>query len=307
MVRRLPSLNALRAFEAAARLLSFKRAAEELHVTPAAISHQIKALEEELGQALFRRLNRMLLLTDAGQLLLPGVGEGFDRLAEAVRRLEQTRSFGTLVVSVAPSFASKWLVPRLERFTAAHPDVDVQVSANMTPVDLHREPVDVAIRFGFGRYPGLTVVKLFDEAVAPLCAPHLLDGEPPLGRPEDLRHHTLLHDDSARIDVTAPDWRMWLRAAGVEGVDATRGPHFSFADHAMQAAIEGVGVVLGRVALAERDLAAGRLVMPFALSLPIDPAYYMLATESSLRSPIVAAFRDWVLAEARRREPAGDA
>ena len=306
MTRRLPPLNALRAFEAAARHLSFTRAAQELHVTPAAISHQIKALEEHLGQALFRRLNRMLLLTDAGQLLLPSLSEGFDRLAEAVDRLERTRGRGTLVVSIAPSFASKWLVPRLERFAAACPEVDVQVSANMMPVDLHRDAVDVAIRFGFGDYPGVEVVKLFDEAVAPLCAPWLLDGDPPLSRPEDLRHHTLLHDDSARIDATAPDWRMWLKASGVEDVDPSRGPHFSFADHAMQAAIEGAGVVLGRLALAERDLAAGRLVKPFALSLPIGPSYYILATEGGLRRPEVVAFRDWMLAETRRPDSAAE-
>ncbi len=302
MRRRLPSLNALRAFEAAARHLSFKRAAEELHVTPAAISHQIKALEEELGQPLFRRLNRLLLLTDAGQLLLPGASEGFDRLAEAVCRLGQTRTLSTLVVSVAPSFASKWLVPRLERFAAAHPEIDVRVSASITPVDLHRDPVDIAIRFGFGRYPGLEVTKLFDEAVAPLCAPHLISGDPPLRRLEDLRHHTLLHDDSAEFHGvgTRPDWRMWLKAAGVDGVDTTRGPHFSFADHAIQAAIEGAGVALSQTALAQGDLEAGHLVMPFALSLPIDPAYYILTTEGLLRRRPVGAFRDWVLAEVGR-------
>src|SRR5690606_17576811 len=232
MARRLPPLNALRAFEAAARHMSFTNAAEELFVTPAAISHQIRALEEWCGQPLFRRLNRALLLTEAGQMLHPGLRDGFDRLAETVERLRACEAGGELVVSMPPSFASKWLVPRLERFTSRHPDIDVRISANIELVDFRRDRVDVALRFGFGHYPELEVHRLFTASVAPICSPRLLEGPHPLRTPQDLRLHTLLHDDSTFLfDATHPDWRMWLKAAGVEGVDASRGPRFSHAEH----------------------------------------------------------------------------
>jgi LysR family glycine cleavage system transcriptional activator len=298
MTRRLPSLNALRAFEAAGRHLSFTRAAEELHVTPAAISHQVKALEAHLGVQLFRRLNRALLLTDAGQLCLPGVGEGFDRLAAAMAGLEERDARGALTVSVSPSFASKWLVPRLERFTTAYPEIDVRVSASMALVDFQREDVDLAIRYGRGKYPGLRVDPLLQDSIAPMCSPRLRDGARPIRVLGDLRRHTLLHDDSMSFDDAAPDWRMWLAAAGVEGVDTDRGMRFSQFDLAIQAAIDGAGVVLGFRSLVADDLAAGRLVIPFDLSLPLSFAYYVVAPEATADRPKVAAFRDWLLAEA---------
>jgi LysR family glycine cleavage system transcriptional activator len=307
MAHQLPSLNALRAFEAAGRHLSFTRAARELHVTPAAISHQVKALEAHLGVPLFRRLNRALLLTDAGQLCLPGIGEGFDRLAAALARLETREGRGALTVSVSPSFASKWLVPRLEHFTAAHPETDVRISATMDLVDFGRENVDLAIRYGHGVYPGLRVEKLLDDTMAPVCSPRLRDGPSPIRGPGDLRHHTLLHDDSLDFDAAAPDWRMWLKAAGVEGVDPERGPRFSQADLSLQAAIDGVGVALGFRSLVANDLAAGRLVMPFDLSLPLSFAYYVVAPESAAERPKVADFRDWLLAEAAASGPLGQA
>ncbi len=304
MPQRLPPLNALRAFEAAGRHLSITKAAEELHVTPAAVSHQVKALEDYLGQPLFRRLNRQLLLTDAGQLCLPGVRDGFERLAEAMARLDERKGNSVLAVSVAPSFAAKWLVPRLERFTRAHPNLDVRISPSMELSDFRGDQIDIAVRFGFGDYSGLVVDKLIDESVVPLCSPALMAGEHPLETPDDLRHHSLLHDESIQFDSTTPDWAMWLKAAGVSGVDASRGAHFSYADHAIQAAINGAGVVLGRHSLAAADIAAGHLVMPFALCLPLAPAYYVVLPEAALERSNVAAFRDWLLAEARAEREA---
>ena len=301
---RLPPLNALRAFESAARHMSVSRAAAELHVTPAAVSHQIRALEEHLGVPLFRRLNRGLVLTEDGALLAPGLRDGFDRLTAAMQRLDERRSGGTLVVSVAPSFAAKWLVPRLERFTRAHPDIDVRISATMELADLRRDAVDVAIRFGWGDYPGLEVHKLTAETTTPMCSPALLAGARPLREPADLRHHVLIHDDSMAFDPTAPDWRMWLKAAGIEGVDVSRGQHYSFGDHAIQAAVNGAGVLLGRQSLAGDDLAAGRLVMPFELCLPVKPAYYLLLPPPGQRPARVAAFRDWLLSEIAARRDA---
>lgn len=299
--RRPPLLNALRAFEASARHLSFTKAADELGVTPAAVSHQIRQLEDYLGMPLFRRLTRAVLLTDAAQACLPTLREGFDRLAEAVAILQSADRAGILTVSVAPSFAGKWLLPRIERFTSAHPDIDVRISANMAVVDFRSDQVDVAIRFGRGNYEGLSVDKLFSESVTPMCSP-ALQRKRPLRTPQDLETHTLIHDDSAYVIGPTPDWRMWLKMAGVANVDADRGLRFSFAEHALQAAIDGLGVVLGRRSLASADLAGGRLVTPFALSLPIEFAYYLVRPAFEDDRPKVALFRDWILAEARRDE-----
>jgi LysR family transcriptional regulator, glycine cleavage system transcriptional activator len=302
MVRKLPPLSALRAFEAAARHLSFTRAADELGVTPAAISHQVRNLEEQLGIPLFQRLTRAVRLTDAGQAFQPLLSDGFERLAAAVAVLQATERAGILTVSVAPSFAGKWLVPRIERFAALHPEIDLRISASMALVDFRSDQVDVAIRFGQGRYPGLKVDKLFSESVTPLCSPAFTQGPHPLRTPEDLRHHTLLHDDSAYAVGPTPDWRMWLKLAGHEDVDARRGLRFSHAEHALQAACDGLGVVLGRQSLAAGDIAAGRLVRPFHLVLPIDFGYFLVRPEAGEERPKVAAFREWILGEARQDE-----
>lgn len=296
-MRRLPPLNALRAFEAAGRHMSFTRAAQELNVTPAAVSHQIKALEEHLGVRLFRRLNRSLLLTDAGQLCLPGVRDAFEALAEAVARVPQAESRGIITVSCPPAFATKWLVPRVERFSAAHPDLDVRVAASLGLVDFMREEVDIAVRFGGGEYPGMRVDRLLSESVVPMCSPRLLDDGKALREPADLANVVLLHDDSLVRNPSAPDWRMWLKAAGADNVDATPGPHFSQSDHAMQAAIDGAGVVLGRFSLAAADLADRRLVVPFDLTLPVAFSYYVVCPEEIADRPRIAAFRRWLLAE----------
>ena len=296
----LPPLNALRAFEAAGRHLSLTRAARELHVTPAAVSHQVKGLEEYLGVKLFRRVRNSLLLTDAGQACLPGLGEGFNQLARAMERLREHDSHGALLMSVAPAFAVKWLVPRLERFDAAYPEIDVRMSASLELVDFERDGFDAAIRLGRGTYPGLQVHKLFEESVVPMCSPGLLDAGHPLHTPEDLQHHVLLHDDSLSFERAAPDWPMWLKAVGVEGVDAARGPHFSHPDHAIQAAMDGAGVVLGWRMLAAADLEAGRLAIPFDLTLPMELAFYLVYPQGMAERPKLAAFRDWLLEEASR-------
>ena len=296
---RLPPLNGLRAFAVAGQRLNFSKAAADLGVTPAAISHQIKGLEEFLGTPLFRREARQVQLTTAGERLLPGVRDGFDRLVEAVDRLRLSEDAGVLNASVAPSFVSKWLVPRLERFNRQHPDIDVRISASLELSEFPNDGFDIGIRFGFGRYPNLRVDKIFDEAAVPMCSPSLFEGEHALRTPDDLRFHVLLHDDSLlKLGDTLPDWQMWLKAAGYTHIDASHGPHFSSSDHAIDAAIAGAGVALSRIALVTEDVEAGRLVLPFALDIPLVPAYYIVAPQDTAESPRIKAFREWLLAEA---------
>ncbi len=303
MARPLPSLNGLRAFEAAARHLSFTRAAEELNVTQAAVSHQIKGLEERLGIALFRRLNRALVLTEAGQRLYPATRDAFDRLAEAVEGLRARTTTGPLTVSVLPSFAAKWLVPRLSRFQERYPDIDLRIAALERLVDLARDDVDVAIRFGAGNWPGVRADLLLKNYLTPVCSPSMLDR---LREPADLAHVTLLHESMEPM-AQFPDWAAWLRAAGVSGVDVTRGLRFSHTHILLQAAIDGRGVALGQLALAADDLAAGRLAAPFDLKLPAGYAYYLVCLPGAVERPKIKAFREWVFAETaeRRRAPNG--
>jgi LysR family glycine cleavage system transcriptional activator len=292
MARRLPPLNALRAFEAAARHLSFTRAAEELNVTQAAVSHQIKSLEESLGMPLFRRLNRALALTDAGQVYLPPLREAFDILSDATARLRASGSAGTLTVSAMPSFAARWLVPRLPRFQRLHPDIDVRTSSTAQLVDFTNQDVDIAIRFGRGGWPDLSVERLLGEEIFPVASPQLRDGPPPIRTPEDLRGATLLHDDFA---IAWPDY---LKVAGLPDFAATRGPRFSDTAHLLQAAAAGHGVALARGALASDDIAAGRLVRLFDLTLPSETAYWVVMPPHYLKRPKVRAFRDWLFSEA---------
>jgi LysR family glycine cleavage system transcriptional activator len=298
MSRRLPPLNALRAFEAAARHLSFTKAAEELHVTQAAVSHQVRALEEYMGVQLFRRQNRAVLLTDAAQLCLPRLREAFDRLAEAVESIRGGGSESLLTVTITPSFAAKWLVPRLDGFRKAHPDLEVRIDASTQLADFARDNVDVGIRYGAGRYPGLASEMLMNVAVSPVCSPRLLKGEHPLKTPGDLRFHRLLHTDWTAQRGEEPDWRMWLLAAGVRDIDWTKGPQFNDWMLAIQAAIEGQGVVLGRTALVENDIAAGRLVQPFDVSVPGTFSYHLVYPQQTAKRAKVVAFRNWVMAEA---------
>ncbi len=298
MTLRLPPLSALRAFESAARHLSLKRAAQELNVTPAAISHQIRTLEDHLGVSLFRRDGRSLLLTDAGQACLPGIRDGFDRLAEAIDAIDSLGRAGVLTVSVAPSFAAKWLVPRLDRFQEKHPEIDVRVSASMQVTDFSRDDVDLAIRYGAGRYPDLVVEKLLTESVFPVCSPSLLKDKAPLDNPQDLKGLILLHDDSPDNDESCPTWERWLKAAGVSGMDASRGPRFNQSSLVIEAALLGKGVALAKATLAATDLAEGRLVKPFQVNAPVEFAYYVVCPKAKLNLPKVAVFRDWLRAAA---------
>ena len=308
MPERMPPLNALKAFEAAARHASFRKAANELNVSPAAISHQIKNLEAYLGVQLFHRQSRTTRLSEAGQAALPLLRDGFGRLAEAVQQMREEDRPQALRVSAPPSLAAKWLVPRLSGYAALNPGLDIRLSATATLIDdgaspapvnagFREEEADLAIRFGEGDWPGCRVEKLMDVSALPLCSPRLLEGRRALRRPDDLRHHTLLHDDTDYAG--RPEWRAWLAAAGVSGIDAARGPRFNQAALALDAAAEGQGVALTLEPLARADLAAGRLAAPFEVRLRLRPAYYLVCPEGAEEQPATAAFRLWLLAEAR--------
>jgi len=292
MTIRLPPMNTLRAFEAAARHLSFTLAADELHITQAAVSHQIKSLEEALGVRLFRRLNRAVRLTEEGQEFVGEVRKALSHLATAVERLAAPDAGGPLTISVLPSFASKWLVPRLGRFRDKHPEIDVRISPSTQLTDFRRDDVDLVVRYGKGEYEGLHSVRLMTEDIFPVCSPALLRGPKALSRPGDLLHHTLLHDDAY------VDWAMWLLAAGVKGINPRQGPFFTDSALVIQAAVEGQGVALARGALAAGDLAAGRLVKPFDIAIPTEYAYYILSPRATSQHPKIVAFREWLLEEA---------
>ncbi len=297
MVRKLPPLNALRAFEAAARHLSFTKAAEELFVTQAAVSHQIKTLESFLGIQLFRRMNRRLQLTNAGQDYFPVLRDALDMMNRATLRLRGQDDTGNLKISVLPSFAAKWLLPRLPRFSEENPSIDVLVSANDQIVDFDQDDFDLAIRYGTGNYPGLRVDRMMGDRIFPVCSPRLLEGERPLREPEDLRHHTLLHDDMARTDASANDWHGWLRATGITCVDPDRGPAYSHSSMVIQAAIGGHGIALGRTSLIGDDVAAGRLVCPFGPIIAGPFTYYLVGPEDTAEQPKIKAFKSWVQQE----------
>ena len=297
MTRRIYPLNSLRAFEASARHLSFVKAADELFVTPAAISQQVKLLEEYLGLQLFRRQPRGLILGEAGQILLPELREAFLRLDKAIEKVLESDSRGALTISVAPMFTVKWLLPRLQKFDTLFPNIDVRISSSMGLVDFQRDNFDIAIRLGNGKYPGLRSIKLFDESASPMCSPKLLEGKNAIRSLDDLRRHVLLHNDSLGFDTAASSWDKWLKAVGARQTDTSRGPHFSQPDHALQAAIDGAGVVLGWQYLAADDLAAGRLVEPFNLALPLEVAFYLVYPEAYADRPKVVAFRNWLIEE----------
>jgi LysR family glycine cleavage system transcriptional activator len=297
----LPPLNALRAFEAAARHLNFSRAADELSVTPGAVSQQIQNLEDYVGVALFKRTPKGLLLTDPAQIALPALREAFDRLAEAASMLTAAVDGRRLTVSVAPSFAAKWLVPRLGKFEALHPAVDVWISAGMELVDFASGEIDIAIRYGAGRYPGLDVTRLMQETVIAVASPGLLQSQP-LDDLPDLANHVLLHDGSPDADESCPDWTMWLAARGVRGVDGSRGPRFNQSSLVIEAAVGGRGVALAKRTLAQADLDAGRLVAPFQIATAVDFAYYLVHPKAKGRLPQVKAFVTWLTAEAEAHE-----
>ena len=292
MARRLPSMNALKVFEAAARHESFTRAAEELCVTQGAVSHQVKALEAELGLKFFHRQPQGLIVTEVGRDYLVVVRDALDRIAAGTDRLLQRQSAGVLTVSTSPNFASKWLVHRLGRFAEAHPTIDLRISAALHHVDFAREDVDMAVRHGDGSVPGLEVTKLYSEELLPVCSPELQRGRHGLQSPADLVHHTLLHLDHRK------DWSKWLDAAGVDNADLSRGPVLNQASMVIDAAVAGQGVALARTGLAAWDLICGRLVRPFSLALPVSYAYWIVCPKATAQLPKIATFREWLLAEA---------
>ncbi len=295
MTRRLPSLNALRAFEAAARHASFARAAEELHVTPAAISQQIKQLEDSLGVSLFRR-GKVLALSETATRVLPLISEAFDRLERSAAQLRADKQRdGPLVVSVPPAFAARWLVPRLDDFHNRHPDIELRLLATRRLVDLAVEDVDVALRFGPGPYPGLDAERLMTEVIVPVAVPTLAAA---IKRPADLLSCTLLHDDSHEWDPTFPDWDTWLASLGVEIAAPLHIRDYGDINLVIQAAASGLGVALAWHSLVADELRGGRLVRLLDRALPTDHGYHLVAPPNRRQLPKVVAFREWLLAQA---------
>jgi LysR family transcriptional regulator, glycine cleavage system transcriptional activator len=305
MPRRLPPLNSLRAFEAAARHGSFKEAAGELHVTPAAISQQVRLLEEYCQTRLFEREPRGLVLTERALAALPLLRRAFDGLEEATSVIAPQPS-PILTVSVAPSFAARWLLPRLDGFRALHPDYEIRLDATEALARFDADDIDVAIRFGRGVYPGMRSDALMAGVAFPVCGPKLLEGRHPLSEPADLAHHTLLHARWTE-DEYAPSWKMWLAAAGVPEISGSRSLAFSTVSLALQAAIDGHGIALAAGGLLRQDLAEGRLVRPFVAAVePPEFGYYLVYPDRSARQRKVQAFRAWLLAEVRSDGEPGD-
>ena len=291
MPRKLPPLTALPAFDAAARHVSFTRAAEELNLTHGAISRAIRNIEERLGVQLFERGTRSVALTLAGTAYAAEIAAALDQISAATLIATAPRAAGVLNVSTSDGFAGRWLVPRLYRFHRAHRDIDVRVSTSGLLVVFFRDGIDFANRYGGGTYDGAVSELLSEVEVFPVCSPELLTGEHPLRKPADLRHHTLIHDGFPI------DWAMWLERAGVTGINPNSGGRFDSATYATEAAVHGEGVLLGRSTLVSADLAAGRLVRPFGLELKASSNYYVVYLEGALRQRKVRAFRDWLIKE----------
>jgi len=301
MAARLPSLNGLRAFEAAARHMSFTLAASELNVTQTAISHQIRRLEEELGVRLFIRQNRALSLTPEAKEYLPGIRAAFNDLRLATDRLLRKDDGHVLTVSTLASLAAKWLLPRISDFQEKHPGIDVRITTSTALVDFKRDGVDAAIRYGRGQWPGLRADWLMADKMFPVCSPELLAGKKPLKKPEDLADHVLLHSND-------DDWRLWLTAAGLPtDISKQPGVTFDLVFMTVQAAIDGLGVAMGRTSYVQDDIAKGRLVVPFQITLPVDAGFYLVSPEARSDSPKLAALRDWLLETVKAKpEPLAD-
>lgn len=294
MPRRLPPLNSLPSFEAAARHLSFSKAAEELHVTHGAVSRAIRHLETQLGVQLFTRKVRSVALTTLGASYAAEVRQSLDHLAAATLAMSGQQS-SVLTVSTLDAFASKWLVPRLFKFRRAHGGIDIRLSTSEKLADFVSDGIEIAIRYGRGQYPGVRSELLMQEDLSPVCSPALLDGPHPLRNPTDLKYHTLIHDDFPI------DWAMWLRMAGIDGIDPHKGPSFYASEHVVQAAVQGEGVALGRSSLVDDDIAAGRLVRPFEFRLSAGLAYYLVYPPGALKRQKVKNFRDWIMEEVAGR------
>ena len=302
MPKPMPPMSALRAFEAAARHLSLTRASEELHVTPAALSHQVRGLEELLGIPLFVRKSRGIELTEAGKVLYPGLHAGFGQIRQAVTALEQVSNDRVLVISAPPGFTAKWLVPRLYRFLVAEPEIDARISATLDFANFTTDGVDIAIRnlqVGGPHDPDLFVELLFPLKLFPVCSPRLA-AEAGLQSPADLLHMPLIHDDSLSGRAQLPTWGQWFEKAGVEGVDLSRGLRFNSADHAIEATVEGAGVLLAHSVLALDDLRTGRLVRPFELALDTGRGFHFVCPRGNEKRTKVKAFRDWLRHERDR-------
>ena len=293
----LPPLNSLRAFEAVGRHLSFSKAANELNVTPGAISQQVRGLEDFLEIKLFKRRNRSIVLTDSGQVFLPLLSDGFSRIAEAVDSVRGSQVDEPLTITAAPSFTSKWLIPRLCKFQALHPEIDVRIDASSRLVDFVREDIDVGIRFGTGEIEGLDSNYLFSFDLIPVCSPDLKHEGKAVHDLSDIRHHTLLHSQDTDFDPSFPDWAMWLATAGVDDVDASRGIFFSQGEMVIEAAIEGQGIALAASVMAAGAIESGRLVQPFETRLPVRLSFHLITTRQKSRSSKIGAFRQWILDE----------
>jgi LysR family glycine cleavage system transcriptional activator len=292
--RRLPPLKSLQTFEVAARNLSFANAAEELCVTPAAVSQQIKQLENYLGITLFHRMKQSVYLTDEAAAVLPMISESFDKLEDAVIRLAREQWAGRLTVSSVPTFSIKWLVHNLADFSRQYPDIDVRLDASMEFRDFQSDGIDVSIRFGLGNYPGLHVTRIFGEEFILVCSPSLLVGENSLKNPKDIAHHRLLHVDWGGLNSESKEWDAWTKAAGVAGIDLTRGPRFTFENMAIEAAVNGDGVALVSYYAVIEELNSGRLVKPFDIKVESELAYWLVCPHAHLHRKKVKSFCDWL-------------
>jgi LysR family glycine cleavage system transcriptional activator len=300
MRKPLPPLNALKAFEAAARHLSLTKAAEELHVTPAALSHQVRGLEEMLGLRLFARLPRALALTDSGRRLLPGLSSGFAQIKQAVSLVQDMAGTRVLVVSTPPGFTAKWLAPRLHRFLTAHPDIEVRISSTLKNADFDTDGVDVAVRNLRRAHPAepqLFSEVLVELALIPVCSPRFLGAHPQLKSPKDVASVPLVHDVSMDGRPDNPGWPEWLAEAGITGLDVAQGLKFNSADHALEAAVEGAGLLLAHNVLAADDLRTGRLVSPFPIVIEMRRSYHLVCPSGHESRANIAAFRTWIKAE----------
>lgn len=301
MKKRVAHLNALRAFEATVRLGSYVRAAGELGVTPAAVGQHVRLLESQFGGALFERQGKKLVATASARAVLPDIKDAFDRLAQAAERLRETRRPPVVAVTLPPSFAAKWLIPRIETFRMAHPEVDVRLDTTDRLADLARENIAVGIRYGAGRYPGLEATLLMEEELFPVCSPLLLTRVRRLREPDDLAHFRLIHDTTMESHASFPSWTTWLRRAGASKVDSRRGLRINSSIMALQAAIEGQGVALARSVIAAGDLADGRVIRPLRPSCPTGYAYYLVYPAGLPLSRPAAAFSHWLKQEAGAR------
>lgn len=303
MAKLLPGTRALRTFEAAARHLNFTRAADELGLTPAAVSHQIKEIEDQLDLVLFTRTSRTIRLTEAGNVLHDASIDALDLLNRAVSRARKmTRGTSLLKVTLDAQFATKWLMRRVDDFRQQKPGIELRFDITYDVRDFERDDVDIGIRFGTGKYPGIIAHRLFENIIIPVCSPALLASGPPLKEPRDLFNHTLAHIDWSRQGVTWPNWSMWMHAAGVDDFDDSRTLVFGSSTDATQAALDGNAVALADFAMVANDLSQGRLVRPFELGIKVAPefAYFLVYPEASRDDARVIAFRDWLTEEAAK-------